>query len=152
MLTVNISIQGDKELTAKLKKAKGELEDWQQELHQVTDYLHSFYQNNIYETEGGAFGLRWQSLKSSYEAKKRNEYPGRGILERTGAMRRSLTEDVTRTYADIGYPKGSTAQYHQFGTRFMPQRQLINVDNTLKNKIIDILKEGLIVKLRKSFR
>lgn len=91
------------------------------------------HHRRTFDSEGAATGprQRWAPLSPAYAARKAREYPGRKILERTGALRRSLVdggpgsrERVTRRSVEVG-PAGRNlriAQYHQDGTSRMKAR------------------------------
>ena len=46
----------------------------------------------VFETEGREINKPWKPLSPGYAAAKAEQYPGRGILERTGKFKRSVTE------------------------------------------------------------
>lgn len=149
MIALNITISGDKEVIKKLKSIKGLLTDWRAELQQVGDYLMDFYQNQVFETEGGIFGERWSPLSPKYEFMKRKEFPGRGILQATGKLRKGYRLLVNSTSMEIvnRVPYGV---FHQYGTRRLSRRILIKLDNPRKDKIADFFKVGLLKKVKKA--
>lgn len=80
-----------------------------------------------FESEGAFGGEKWAALSPMYEQRKRMLYPGRKILEATGALRRaasSPSRSVTPTTLTltIDDPK---AEFHQQGTSRMPARPLV---------------------------
>lgn len=87
-----------------------------------------------FATEGAHLtGSRWAPLSPKYLAWKQRHYPGKPILEATGEMMLSL---VSRPFPIEHYgPSSATfgtdddkAFFHQEGTRFMPQRKILEVD------------------------
>lgn len=74
----------------------------------------------------------WAPLSLDYAAWKAKKYPGKGILEATGAMRDALTSFGEGSYTLYGPNSvfiGSTLDYptyHQTGTERMPQRVVID--------------------------
>lgn len=93
----------------------------------------------VFAAEGAAEGNpAWAKLSPVYAWWKQSKYPGRGILERTGRMMRSLTEhgapDSVYELTNDSLTLGSTlrvgrggqwnlAMLHQTGTRKMPARK-----------------------------
>lgn len=151
MFTVQVKISGDRETVAKLQKMKGTLIDWSTEFNSAGDMMKDYFENSVFETEGGIFQHRWAPLKKNYDFWKRSAFPGKGILERTGSMRHGWTKLVTPQKLELSNDS-KIAVYHQLGTRNMPSRPLIIVDDGLKNKIGDIFKSGLARKLEVIFQ
>lgn len=147
MINVRVDIKGDKETIAKLKKLGVDFNNWKPELQNVAEYLKDFYSNAVFETEGGVLGSRWAGLQPVYDFMKRKQYPGRGTLVRTGKLKKGFEDDVTEKSATISN-RVDYAKFHQFGTRRMPARKLIDIDNPRREKIIDIFKEGIIKKIQ----
>jgi phage gpG-like protein len=79
------------------------------------------------EGAGGPSG-RWVALDPEYAAWKAKKFPGKGILEATGALRESLTsqgEGSVVSYGPNSVFIGSDVEYaefHQTGTGRMPRR------------------------------
>lgn len=145
MLNVQITISGDKKITEKLKKMGASFDDWSETLHSVGDYLMDVYSRQAFDTEGGILGIRWQNLSPIYELWKAKHYPGRGILERTGALKKGFTMNVQPKRLEL-QNLVKYAYYHQKG-KGVPQRQIIGVDSSIKTKIIDYFKIGIHNKL-----
>lgn len=151
MLSVRLEIKGDKKAIAQLNKMLESFKDWKPELQAVGDYLVSFYRDPVFETEGGVFGARWQPLTSAYANRKAIKYPGRGILEASGTMRRSY---ITRVYANLLELVNPTeyAILHQEGRGRLPERLLIRVDEPRKKEIVEIFKKGALVKIQNALK
>lgn len=72
----------------------------------------------------------WAALSPAYEAWKGEHYPGKGILERTGAMRDALTSssashalrDFSSTEFNFGTAGLEYPSFHQSGTSRMVDR------------------------------
>ena len=146
MFNVKVHISGDKETLEKIRQMKSTLMDWSTEFSSAGDMLKDYFENSVFETEGGIFQRRWAPLKKSYDFWKRVAFPGRGILERTGSMRHGWTKEVTPQKLELSN-NASYAIFHQLGTRNMPSRPIIIVTDDVKNKIADIFKSGLARKL-----
>ena len=148
MLSVRIEVKGDKKVIAQLNKVVDSFKDWKPELKSVGEYLKKFYENPTFETEGGIFGARWQPLNPVYAMYKATRYPGRGILERTGDMRRGYILKVYSSLLELVNTK-DYASRHQEGIG-VPERVLISVDEPRKKEAVDIFKKGAIIKIQKA--
>lgn len=151
MLRVRVEIKGDKKAIEQLSKIIHEFDDWKPELTMVGEYLVEYYQDPVFETEGGIFGARWQQLSSAYQIRKATRYPGRGILEATGALRKSYRKRVFANLLEIAN-EDPKAIFFQSGTRKMPPRILMKVDNKQRKEIVDIFKKGVLIKVQKAIR
>lgn len=98
-----------------------------------------------FATEGVALtGRRWAPLKPDYLRWKRRRGFRTEILRKTDEMRRGL---VSRPMAVEEYrPFSATfgtddekAPFHQSGTRFMPQREIIRVTDDLADDVNSVL-------------
>ncbi len=150
MLNIQVQITGDKATVAKLKKLGKNFNDWTPELKQVGEYLQKFYSTAVFETEGGILGMRWPALSPAYEFWKRQKWPGRGILVRTGKLKESFKYEVGPTYVEVMNPV-DYAVYHQQG-RGVPKRMLIFFEDRQKNAIIDIFKTGIARKIEAAIK
>lgn len=80
-----------------------------------------------FDTQGGFAGHGWAPLSLDYAARKEVLYPGKGILQATGALRQAASRparavtpvSLTLTIDD---PK---LEHHQDGTDRMPARPLV---------------------------
>jgi phage gpG-like protein len=96
----------------------------------------SFYQieKKQFSSQGGYGSAGWAPLSEAYAVRKAKLFPGKGILEATGDLRKALTQSGAFGNVDIlehsslvvgtniGY-----AVYHQKGTKKMPQRKPIEL-------------------------
>lgn len=117
-----------------------------------------FQSLNIFDNEGSFDGgSKFPPLSPKYKIWKDKNYPGKKILERTGALKASMTRlgakgnvsDIGRNYMTIGTdlktPKGNyyLGSLHQYGTSKMPIRDFFRVTSNLKKKWSRHLKEHL---------
>lgn len=98
-----------------------------------------------FDTEGNhLLGHQWAPLKPEYlRWKIRHGFDPRR-LHKTGEMRRSLTSRpmAVEEYRPMSATFGTNdekAPYHQHGTRFMPQRQIIAVTEDLADDVNSVL-------------
>lgn len=59
-------------------------------MKQIGSELKSYYSGQAFASQGGVFGHKWTPLSMKYARAKANKFPGRGMLERTGAMKNSF--------------------------------------------------------------
>lgn len=99
----------------------------------VGDTIAAWMTDQFY-TEGVALtGRPWAPLNPDYLAWKARVGLPTARLHRTLAMRRSFTSRpmAVETYAPMSARFGSDdpkAAFHQYGTRFMPQRKIMEAD------------------------
>jgi phage gpG-like protein len=111
-LQISWSIEGQTQLVRRLRGISANLKDWHPAFKESVDQLKDTFSNDVFETRGRAIGESWAPLNPAYAARKALKYPGKGILEATGKMRRSFQ---TRATADMGVVWNNAAyfQYHQ---------------------------------------
>lgn len=87
-----------------------------------------------FDTEGANSGTRWHPLSPRYGTWKAKHYPGKPILQRSGVMMRSLTDDgpggiyETRPSAMAWGTAVPYARWHQDGTtKGLPARPIIRL-------------------------
>jgi phage gpG-like protein len=89
-----------------------------------------------FKLKADAAGDPWaplaESTKKAYARKYEGSIPG-SLLDRTSAMRNSLTRNTTDEYVEVGF-SSAHAIYHVTGTRKMPRRDpifgFVNADGT----------------------
>ena len=149
VLKIDIKITGDKELMSSLRRLTNNMTDFKPELQTVGDFLKDYYGSLLFKTEGAILGSRWINLKPSYEFQKRKQWAGRGILERTGKLKRGYehkAEPMVLTVANTT----DYAKYHHLGGPIIPQRKLIGFSGDTENKIISVFTRAVLVRLNKS--
>lgn len=97
-----------------------------------------------FESEGGAGQIAWPSLSNRYKAWKEVHFPGKKILERTGALKGSLTGRGSGSFVEATPRKltiGSSIPYgrfHQQGEG-VPQRPPIALKNSKAARLQAVL-------------
>lgn len=126
------------------------------------DMAKAFYEfeTKVFDSQGfhGDIG-GWLPLSSKYAEWKRKFFPGKKILELTGELKDSLTEEgakgnvteISPTAMTLGSTlrvgktgKWNLARLHQEGTKYMPKRPMINFDRQLKSEWTKIMRNFLI--------
>jgi len=95
-----------------------------------------------FETEGGYAGSGWEPLSDKYAAWKEKHYPGKPILQLTGQLKKSFTEDfrgsnggyyqlLAPSFMEVGSDlkvgKYNLGLLHQTGTENMPARKVVEL-------------------------
>jgi phage gpG-like protein len=127
-ITVTFNITGMDQMIRSIRKLENDLNDFTDAFEECAD---DFYGMNkrVFDTEGREIGKPWKPLSESYAESKREEVGGKPILERTGALRRSLTDrndtnaicDITPTSLTVGSKVAtergniSLLKLHQYG-------------------------------------
>lgn len=98
----------------------------------------------------GAYGSGgWPALSPRYAAWKARHYPGRPILERTGELRRSLTqrpfgiEELTPASMTIGSGI-DYGRYHQKGGGNLPQRRPVELPEATRRSWIRLIQRFIV--------
>jgi phage gpG-like protein len=139
MLEIRWNIEGQDQLVRRLRGISHNLKDWKPAFQESVDNLKDTFSNDVFETRGRAIGESWAPLSPAYAARKASRYPGKGILEATGKMRRSFQ---TRATADMGVVWNTAAYfpYHQSNKpRFrLPRRTMMKLGELQKQQIVKI--------------
>lgn len=102
-----------------------------------------------FRTEGAAGGEKWKALSPWYAWYKEQAFPGKPILQRTGALVTSLTK-LPLGIQQIGYREAAFGTdvpygiYHQTGTRWMPARPPIQLTLAGQMRMAKILHTYLV--------
>lgn len=140
MINLQIQTIGFKEAQGKLKVLHKSFLNWRPEFNQIGQTLKQYYEIAVFQTEGGVLGHPWARLMPEYQFYKARRYPGRGILERTGKMKKSYRHksfDDYMVFANVA----PYAIYHQKGAGSLPERLVIFIDHNQKNIIMKVLQE-----------
>ncbi|MCQ9384446.1 phage virion morphogenesis protein [Brevibacterium moorei] len=131
---------GIEDMNLELSRIKGQLKNVDGFLTNLSKWIEE-QEAQQFKKEGGAYPPKWAALSKEYAKWKGQHYPGKGILERTGDLKTSLTtsgsgiravHNGTLTFGTLV----EYAAYHQNGTKTMPARPvLIRTDKTFKRAV-----------------
>lgn len=117
-------------------------------MEQIGKLLTGFYAGEVFASRGQVIGEPWAPLNAKYALRKatgntkrnigKGAYPGRGVLVRTGAMQNSFRFESGESFARI-YNTATYFKYHQLGTRHIPQRVMMAIDDTRRRLIVGII-------------
>ena len=148
--TITVTITGDKDLHAKLKRLGSKLDDYSGAMKDIGRSLASYYAGEAFASQGGVYGEVWAPLSPSYAIAKAKKYPGRGLLVRTGKMQQGFTA-TTNSHSALITNKVSYYKYHQSPeeprTR-IPRRKMAGVNEEVIKRVTTIIQEDVADKIR----
>lgn len=124
---------------------------------QIADSLEAEVEG-AFDSEGASTGTRWHPLSRRYATWKARHYPGRRILEATGALRGSYKQGGDGHVREIrsrGLVWGSTVGYgrfHQAGGSRLPRRPILRLTSETKDRWERIIHGFIIDSVRESAR
>lgn len=132
-------IEGEKQLVRRLRGIEAGLKDWSPAFQQTASELKAIFSNDVFQSEGRAISAPWQPLKPSYAAQKARKYPGKGILEATGHMRRSFQSMFKPDMAAV-WNTASYFKYHQSNKprSRLPRRVMMKLAEEQKQLVVKI--------------
>jgi len=152
MLRFTIDISGDVQLDRAITRFSEGVSDYRP----IWPLIYGEFQAEVkgqFETEGAQGGAAWAPLSGAYSAWKVRTYPGKPILERTGDLKRSLTERDAPGAVFRPEPRQLTmgsdvpyAVYHQKGTGKMPARPEIELTEKWKREVMRNLQDYLVMR------
>jgi hypothetical protein len=146
MSEIRFTIQGDKELTEKLRKFGVSVLDLSDSMDKTGDYLTRFFSGEVFASRGQIFGKPWPSLNDNYAAFKARTFPGRPPLIRSGLMNRSFKHKSTKLTASL-WNEAEYFDYHQEG-RGVPERVMMHVDEKRERSIIGFISDDINGKMK----
>jgi phage gpG-like protein len=129
-MELQFAVLGDQQLKRTIIRFAEEVSDCTEPLKEVTQDFWQMEQRQ-FDSGGNASG-GWASLKPNYAKWKARHFPNAKILELTGLLKGSLTNQNPWTVNELEKLKVTLgtkinyAGYHQTGTRNMPQRRPID--------------------------
>lgn len=132
------------ELAAGMERWANLVPDFSEAWPPMVDLIHR-HNSRTFRTRGAGTGDRrpWRRLTPNYRARKARDFPGRGLLVRTSALRDALTGSGSGSRVqkrkgslEVGIkgPAAEYGKYHQTGTRYMVRRPPIKFGKNLRNK------------------
>ena len=149
---ISFQIEGVTQLSRNLQGVDADMKNWYEEFKQTGDYLKNFFTNDVFESRGSVFGESWQELSPAYAQQKAKKYPGAPILELIPAtMRYSFDFEATGGYVRV-FNTVDYFKYHQSNQSRskLPRRVMMKLDETRKQKIVQIFHAGVDNSLRKN--
>lgn len=132
---LTFAMPGIANLQIGLSRLRTDIADWRP--FWEAKFAPFFYRQNLenFVLEGAATGGRWAPLSTAYAQWKARHFPNAGILVRSGALKASLLSQAAPGAIFRSMPQalevGTSTPYgvfHQSGTRRMPARPPLRVD------------------------
>lgn len=150
-MNVTVTITGTQEQLDKLKKLDTGLTDFSSAFNRIGDRVTKYFAGEAYASQGGVFNAVWAPLSPAYAQRKaigntkrppigKGAYPGRGILEASGEMRKSFKYESATGGVSITNT-APQAIYHQSTEprTKMPYRPIMLINDGVR----DIVREEL---------
>ena len=149
-LTLSFAIEGEQQLLRRFAGIEKEMHDWTPAFKESIEALKDIFGNKVFETRGGAIGEQWEALDPEYQRWKSMHYPGKGILEASGAMRRSFETMFKADQAAI-WNTASYFAYHQSNQprSKMPRRVMMKLAEEQRQIVVKIFHTLFVKKLKK---
>lgn len=146
-MEVKILLSGDKNTISNLQNLQKHLKGFSPELRKTGQFLKDFYSTVPFATEGSIYGKRWGKLDPDYAKRKQELYPGRGILEASGTLRRSFNFMNTDNFLKV-FNTSKYYPFHQKGTSNMSQRLVMAINRKITQAVVKIVKSSILKRIR----
>lgn len=145
---LTVTIDGEERILRKFENIDSFVDNLEKPLEESGDLLIEKFDDN-FKTEGRTLQDPWKELaQSTLIQKRRLGYGGKGILERTGNLRRGFEKDVQKFKVTVLNPI-DYFKYHQLGTVNLPQRVMIKSTSQINQDIVNIFQRALVTALLK---
>lgn len=146
-MDLRVRIEGDKRLLRKLDRISSGLTGLKPTMTKVGKSLTSFYSSAPYASRGTVLGARWQRLDPQYRIRKFKKWGAKPILVASGTMQDSYDYEADRRQVEI-FNTAKQFKFHQMGTRHMPARISMKLNQQVNNQVTDIFKQDIARLLR----
>lgn len=159
MFTITVTVTGLDEAKAKTAALGERLSDFTEALTSLGTAMIKFYSDSVFNTSGEALGSPWRALTDKTVLEKDKKWPGRGILQRTGALQQGFYNDITPMSLFISN-NTKTANgadlfaIHQLGTSSgsgrghnIPARPMIGVNPVIESLIQTVIEADVRAKI-----
>lgn len=143
MIKVTLELTGNEQALKQIAAIKKTLSGFKPEMEKAGEYLIDFLINDVFNSEGGAFGEKWARLSYPYSYYKSKKWGSAGVLIASGKMRSGWKLYTAADNLVVKIEDAPYATYHQEGTEKMPQRKLLKFDDIRLRKIRDIIIDSL---------
>lgn len=148
-MKLSFEIEGQKELSRHLRKVSDNVKDFESTFRKVGSYLRDFIKQDVFESRGRVYGKPWKPLDKKYAFWKSQHYPGRGILEASGTLRKSFKYKSGKKSVVVSNTS-PYFMYHQSNKprKKIPRRVMMKLDEPRRQKIVKMFHRDLIYKLK----
>ena len=139
-LVIRFDIEGERQVAESIDFAGEEIKDFRKPLREINTQM---LEDWDIKHQGSKIGEKWERLKEPYRSWKAKNFPGRGILIRTGAMNKKRSNSGWRTRVSAMqttlWNQSPYFKYHQSNkTRKsnLPRRVMMKLADKQKTTII----------------
>ena len=137
----------------KLQAVKVALADMTDAMASLAARLIPFYEDSVFESRGEVIDEPWEPLKQRTIDEKNKNWPGRGMLVRTGEMQRGFTSEITPISLIITN-RVPHFRWQQEGTtpgkgrgHNIPARKMLVINSTVEGYIVEELTASVRAKI-----
>ena len=136
---LKFTIEGETQLSRNLLLVATKIKDWTPAFQETALTLQSLFSGEVFDTQGAVIDESWSPLKKAYVLQKSKKYPGKGILEATGTMRKGFMvlwrPDMAMVWNKVEYFK-----YHQSNQprEKLPRRVMMKLAEDQRTQIVRI--------------
>lgn len=139
MSDINVTVTGDKELVRKLNAFIGsDGLDLKRSMGASGLYLTRFFSGEVFASRGRVIGAPWAPLNASYARWKAQMFPGRPPLVKSGEMMRGFKHEADKRSVGL-FNTADHFDFHQEGTRHIPARVMMRVDQQRAARVVKYL-------------
>jgi len=136
---LSFQIEGEKQLSRKLRGISTGVKNWRPQMKKIGDYLVNVFSGPVFDTRGKEIGEPWKPRTKSYP------WP---ILEKTGKMRRGFKYQAQTAQVTVL----NTTDYFKFHQSKLPhtklpRRVMMKLDKERKEGIVKIIHQRLVKEL-----
>jgi hypothetical protein len=136
-VTLNFTVEGDVQLSRRLRIVSDKVKDFSNEFKKTGDFLTSYSNQDVFSSKGAVLGGTWPPRKNE----ENYTWP---ILEKTGKMRAGFKSEPSAMQV-IVYNVMDYFKYHQSKlprTR-LPRRIMFKLNDYLKTRIVKIFHDAI---------
>lgn len=147
---LSFAIEGEQQLLRRFQGIEKEMGDWTPAFKESIETLKDIFENKVFDTQGGAIGEKWDALDPEYQRWKSMHYPGKGILQASGAMRRAFATMFKADQAAV-WNTATYFAYHQSKAprSKLPRRVMMKLAESQREIVIKIFHTYFQKKLKK---
>ncbi len=118
------------------------VKDWKPAFEEMGTTLKTIFSEDVFASEGRVINEHWSPLSKAYAYQKLKRYPGKGLLEVSGAMRGSFVSMADANMLTI-WNKAEYFKYHQSNAprSRLPRRVMMKLDNPQKTIAVKIFQQ-----------
>jgi hypothetical protein len=150
MVKISLEVFGEAAISRELLRFSERALDASPAFEVIADMFYDS-EKKQFASQGDYASSGWAPLTATYAAWKNKKYPGKTILELTGALYDSLTgpdsDEGTKTVTPDTLTIESSDRsgpFHQFGTNKMPMRKPVELPEGVKIDMVKVLQSWLV--------